>query len=228
MSQITYFQRYSTEENWMTNSTLLLLSRIYEHDHRLFERILNEVLALSTAALEIGPIFQQQVKSKQSVPDGMITQEGYQVIVEAKLRGAFDVDQLERHKTSFDTHSRRKILLALAKDVDKDAGAEMILQDDGTVIYVATTYDKLISVVNQEMSDRDYDLKEIIDDYEELCISHGLTSLHQKTMLAVTAGETLSDNMAYRLYYDSATRKHNTPFKYLGLYNQKRIVAIGK
>jgi hypothetical protein len=71
-------------------------------------------------------------------------------------------------------------------------------------------------------------MKGILDDYIALCSENGLTNIENRTMLAFTAGESLSENLKYRIYYDPATRSHNSPFKYLGLYTNKTVVAVGK
>lgn len=47
-------------------------------------------------------------------------------------------------------------------------------------------------------------------------------------MLAFTASESLTQNLKYRIYYDPATRSHNYPFKYIGLYQNKAVVAVGE
>jgi hypothetical protein len=47
-------------------------------------------------------------------------------------------------------------------------------------------------------------------------------------MLVVTASTSLRENLKYGVYYDPITRNHNTAFKYMGLYFNKSIVAIGE
>jgi hypothetical protein len=71
-------------------------------------------------------------------------------------------------------------------------------------------------------------MKEVLDDYISLCEDHGLTNLENRTMLAFTAGESFAENLRYRIYYDPAIRNHNSPFKYIGLYKNKSIVAVGE
>ena len=48
------------------------------------------------------------------------------------------------------------------------------------------------------------------------------------TLLAFTANTTKNENLKYNIYYDPVGRNHNIPFKYIGLYAQKSIFAIGE
>ncbi len=43
MSSVHYFQRYSQLENFVTNNTLLLLSRLYNEPPFKFKMLLNEI-----------------------------------------------------------------------------------------------------------------------------------------------------------------------------------------
>ncbi len=54
------------------------------------------------------------------------------------------------------------------------------------------------------------------------------TSLKNRTMLAFTAGRSRIQNLQYGIYYDPAKRNHNWPFKYIGLYSDKTVFAVGK
>lgn len=59
MSQIHYFQRYESKENWATNSTLLLFSRLYNYSRVKFETVINEILNDSNISINIGVDFKQ-------------------------------------------------------------------------------------------------------------------------------------------------------------------------
>lgn len=48
------------------------------------------------------------------------------------------------------------------------------------------------------------------------------------TMLAFAAGTSIKNNQKYRLYYDPASRSHNYPFKFIGLYANGEIAGVGK
>ena len=94
MGSIHYFQRYSQKENVLTNNTLLLFSRLYQHSPISFQNFLNDLLDLDVDA---GISFSQQIKGQGSVPDGSLTQTSFRIIVETKLHENFSVGQLKGH-----------------------------------------------------------------------------------------------------------------------------------
>ena len=49
-----------------------------------------------------------------------------------------------------------------------------------------------------------------------------------KVLLAFASGTSLKENLKYGIYYDPAYRNHSTPFRYIGLYSDGAIVAIGE
>lgn len=233
MSRLHYFQRYDSKENWVTNSTLLLLSRLYHYDRLKFETSINSILAESNLSLNIGVKFTQQEWGQGSVVDGVISQDSFKIVIETKLYDNFSTDQLIRHLDALGDGHSQKILLALSKNKVSDSiRAEIIktLQQDvyKDIKFASTTYEDIYQIISGNLSDYDLEMKEILDDYISLCNENGLTNLENRTMLAFTASESLNENFKYRIYYDPATRSHNSPFKYIGLYQNKTIVAVGK
>jgi hypothetical protein len=55
-----------------------------------------------------------------------------------------------------------------------------------------------------------------------------ITESASSTLLAVTANQSFNENKKYNIYYDPVTRSHNTPFRFIGLYADRKIQAIGK
>lgn len=233
MSKLHYFQRYDSKENWVTNATLLLLSRLYHYNRLKFETIINSILVDSNLSLNIGVDFSQQQWGQNSVVDGVISQESFKVVIETKLYDNFSTDQLIRHLDAFNNGYSQRILLALSKrKVDNNIKSEIIktLQDEKykDVKFASTTYEDIYQIISSNLSEYDLEMKEIVDDYIALCSEHGLTNIENRTMLAFTAGESLAENFKYNIYYDPITRNHNSKFKYIGLYANKAIVAVGK
>lgn len=48
------------------------------------------------------------------------------------------------------------------------------------------------------------------------------------TLLAFAVKQSYNENLKYNIYYDPIGRNHNLPFKYIGLYLEGTIIAIGK
>lgn len=232
MSKLHYFQRYSSKENWVTNATLLLLSRLYHHDRLKFETTLNLILADSNLSLEIGVNFTQQQWGKNSVVDGVISQDSFKVVIETKLYDNFSIDQLTRHLDSFGNNHLSKILLTLSKNtLSSNIKAEVLqtlqLEKYRDIKFASTTYETIYKIVLGVLSDNDLEIKDILEDYISLCTEQGLTNIDRKTLLAFTATDSWSENLKYNLYYDPANRRHSSPFKYVGLYLNKKVIAVG-
>ncbi|PRY22735.1 hypothetical protein CLV58_14415 [Spirosoma oryzae] len=232
MSKLHYFQRYSSKENWVTNATLLFLSRLYHYDRLKFETTLNLILDNSNLSLEIGVKFTQQQWGKNSVVDGVISQDSFKVVVETKLYDNFSTDQLIRHFDSFGNDHSSKILLTLSKNtVNNDIKAKILqilqIEKYKDIKFASTTYESIYKTVSSVLSDNDLEMKDILEDYILLCTEQGLTNIDRKTLLAFTATDSWSENLKYDIYYDPANRRHNSPFKYVGLYLNKKVIAVG-
>lgn len=233
MSTIHYFQRYESKENWVTNSTLLLLSRLYHYNRQKFETVLNNLLEDNLITLNIGVSFNQQLKGIHNVIDGIISQESFSIGIETKLYDNFSVDQLTRHLDGFNSNHNSKILLALSKNKIDNSTSEQInnilkkkkYQD---IKFISSTYETIYQLISDQLSDFDVEMKEILEDYVKLCSEHNLINDGKRTMLAVTAGTSINENFMYNIFYDPVSRNHNYPFDYLGLYVNKNIVAVGK
>jgi len=233
MSKLHYFQRYDNKENWVTNSTLLLFSRLYHHNRVKFETVINTLLTDNNLSLNIGVNFNQQLWGKNSVVDGVISQESFKVVIETKLYDNFSIDQLRRHLDAFGENYSQKILLALSKNkVDNNIRNEIIktLKEEKykDIRFASTTYEDIFQVISVNLSEYELEMKEILEDYILLCNEHSLTNIENRTLLVFTASESHEDNFKYNIYYDPVIRNHNTPFRFVGLYYDKTVVGVGQ
>jgi hypothetical protein len=232
MSSIHYFQRYSQPENVATNNSLLLLSRLYQHAPNKFKGFLNELLG--DTDLEAGILFNQQERGTGSVPDGSITQTSFKVIVETKLHEKFSVQQLAEHLKSF-TNEEQKVLLSLSPKLPSATLRTQIetqvsqfnAANNISIKYIPTTFQQIVEKVNNILEDYDFELIQIIDDYEDYCIHDKLITDDEYRMRAVTCGWTLNENFQYSLYYDKAEDGYSE-HSYIGVYRNKSIRGIGK
>lgn len=111
---IHYFQRYHEKENVATANTMLLLSRLYSYSSDKFFRFLKSEYFSDSFNPEI--VFELQKKSVDSIPDAVISQESFKIVVETKLSDWFYENQLERHLNSFNDE-RYKVMLTLAPEL---------------------------------------------------------------------------------------------------------------
>lgn len=233
MSSLHYFQRYSQKENVVTNNTLLLFSRLYAYKPSQLEAFLQEIL--KDAPIEVGVSFQQQTKLKAgSVPDGTLTQASFKVVIETKLYNSHEIGQLTSHLNAFDKEDK-KILLSLSpveptddfqKEV-RDFIKDYNKKANSNINFVCTTFEQIIDSYESILSDQDYEMKDLLEDYKLFCTEAGLFPETDFLMRAVTCGWTLDENFEFNLYYDPVTRSCRE-HKYIGIYSDKCIRGIGE
>lgn len=232
MSSIHYFQRYSQPENVATNNTLLLLSRLYQYSSSKFNGFLTELLGDND--LDANVQFNQQRLGKGSIPDGSISQVSFNVIVETKLHKQFSLPQLIGHLRSFDAE-QHQVLLSLSPKCPDNALQNQIAEEvhkfnalnGKSVKYIPTTFAEIISKFKASLEDHDFQLLEIVDDFESYCIQDKLIVDDDARMRVVTCGWSLTENFQYNLYYAFASRGYSD-HAYIGLYANKCVKGVGK
>ena len=231
MSSIHYFQRYYQPENVATNNTLLLLSRLYQHSPNKFKGFLNDLLG--DTDLEAGIQFTQQKKGKGSIPDGSLSQSSLKVVIETKLHKHFSLEQLKEHLSSFG-QEEHQVLLSLSPKQPENSLQQKIIgtvkkynnQNQLSIKYLPITFQEIVTKFGNSIDDYDYELQEILDDFETYCIHDRLIVNDEARMRVVTCGWTLQENFQYSIYYDPATRGYSD-HNYLGIYANKSVRGIG-
>lgn len=232
MSNIHYFQRYSQRENVVTNNTLLLLSRLYNHSPVRFQAFLSDLLDDEGAEVIIGPEFAQQSGNVagSSIPDGAITQQSFKMLIETKLYDNYGEDQLLRHIAGFGDE-QLQVLLLVNPDMPNESFISGIRKDirkkEKNVHFVATTFEAMIRSVDNILFDYDVEMNELLQDYREYCEESGVLPKHKYYMRAITAGVSFDENMEFGVYYDQKERGYSS-HAYIGLYKDKAVRAIGK
>lgn len=233
--KIHYFQRYRKGEDVATANTMLLLSRLYAYSSNKFFQFLKEQF-FGDIIFEPELSFALQDKSEESVPDATITQPSFKLVIETKLTDWFYQDQLIRHLSKF-KNEEYKVLITLSSELMEQKKKETVdkaiavynEEHKTHIIHVNTTFELLAQGVQDVISDRDYEMQDILDDYLDYCHNDKLIVIPDawKKMRMQLAGTTLDFNIAENVYYDNIDRgfsKHD----YLSLYKQKSIRAVGK
>jgi hypothetical protein len=239
MSSIHYFQRYSQPENVATNNTLLLLQRLYLHSPNKFKGFLNELLG--DTDLESGILFNQQKRSTSTIPDanitipdGNISQISFKVVVETKMHQKFSLPQLKGHLNRFG-NEEHKILLSLSPKAPRSELRTQIENEiqlvnqakNISIKYIPTTFQQIVEKFKTILEDYDFELIQIIDDFELYCFHDHLITNDEYRMRAVTCGWTIQENFKYSLYYDTVEDGYSE-HSYVGIYKDKSIRGIGK
>ncbi|MCG2587776.1 hypothetical protein [Rhodohalobacter sulfatireducens] len=225
MSDLHYFPRYSSKENTVTNNTLQLISRIYEHS---VDRASEFLGNLVDTDIPLGCEFQQQTRTSESVPDGSIIQRSFKILIESKLGSGVSTEQLMGHAEAFDDEEV-KVLLFLSKEKPNEKRIESIKEDlkktSPDILFSCNTYDEICDILEDFFSPHETTMRRIADDYISYCSDIDLTNESKYLMRVVPCSVSYDLNGKYGIYYhpsDRGYRKHS----YIGIYTQKCIHYI--
>lgn len=234
--QIHYFQRYHSKENVDTSNTMLMLSRLYNYNADKFFSMLNTLILQEDESPEI--TFDLQVAGDDSVPDAVISQKSFKVVVETKLYNQFYKQQLVNHLEQFGSEDIKVLLTIDPKPMKQDLLNEMTAEVKKyncenlerlihPIKHVNLTFEQLVEAMEDIVDDRDTEIIAVLDDFKKYCFDEKLIPDGYKWMRAIVAGTTFQDNMDLNLFYDQESRKFSE-HGYVGLYKDKSIRAIGK
>lgn len=228
MSSVCLFQKYSSKENVHSSNALLLLKRVYYYSPKIFYKVLATWIECEED--ELLPTFIAQERGKDSVPDFCIRQNGFEVLVEAKEKNnPFSKSQIERHFNSFKGNGI-KLFIALKPVFSVPDEKTLKAIDHSGITVIALTYIGLFeSILTVCDENRDYDLIELLDEYRDYCNEENLIDDTNNTIMVRLAGKTMAFSVDPKnmIYYDKAAAKCDG-FRYLALYNSKKIQYIGK
>lgn len=163
-----------------------------------------------------------------------IKQSSFKVVIETKLYGNFSLQQLIHHLQSFRNEDYQVLLTLdpnpMNRKMEDDLRQTISIYNanlHSNIIHQHLTFEELINAVNEVIDERDYEMQSVLDDYREYCYLSGLIPDDWKRMRVQLAGTTISINKKLNLYYDNIERGFSG-HKYLGLYNQKAVRAIGE
>jgi hypothetical protein len=225
-SAISFFQRYSQPENHVTNNTALLLRHIYQASPEKLQSILSQLV---DDILDVGPTFRQQPRGKASVPDASIIQPGWRIIIETKLTPNLDEDQIIRH---FDTGRAAEgeaiYVIALTTETDRQIAAKLAaLAKERRIAFAWRSFAELGEIVDGACAVHETSMREIIADYIDFLSSENLLDTPHDRIYVVPCGTSYDDNIKFGLYYHPAERSYR-PSKYLGVYRQRCVSAVGE
>ena len=234
--QIHYFQRYHSKENVDTSNTMLMLSRLYNYNADKFFSMLNSLILGEDESPEI--TFDLQVVGDDSVPDAVISQKSFKIVVETKLYNQFYKQQLVNHLEQFGAEDIKVLLTLDPKPMKPQLFDELAIElkkynsENATQLihpikHVNLTFEQLVDAMEDIVDDRDTEIIAVLDDFKKYCFDEKLIPDGYKWMRAIVAGTTFQDNMDLDLFYDQESRKFSE-HGYIGLYKDKSIRAIGK
>ncbi|GEK57682.1 hypothetical protein CHL76_01125 [Marinococcus halophilus] len=234
MSQVHYFPRYSQKENMVTNNTLLLFNRLYNYSADTFNQFLNNLIEKEDHEIDTRLAFEQQVKAKESVPDGVIHQQSFKIIIETKLYGQEHIQQLIKHHNSFNNEDQQLLLWVNKSPIDEAYKAKIIKeltaineQQENKIMFIPVTFKEICDKTAEVVQNQYFGLGEVVEDYAAFCNEAGLIDNSHTKMRVVLASKSLEQNIEHGVYYAPSSRGYQQ-HKYLGLYGNKAVRGIGQ
>lgn len=227
MPNVTYFQRYTSQENVVTNTTLHLFSQINQHSSEKLRQVLSELFG--DVEIPLGIDFQQQIRAAVSVPDGGIIQEPVHIVIETKVTAGVATDQLMRHYESFVKGRTGNYLILLTKNEVEQQMLDPVRNKAKEIgaIFRNVTFEKLCDSLQGLAKDYEVHLTRVIEDYSAYCSEMGLLPDRRKWLRIVPCGTTFDLNQEWNLYYQPTDRSYSD-HEYIGIYNQKAVRLLGK
>lgn len=231
MTSIHYFPRYSQPENFVTNNTLLLLSRLHEFNRFKFGKLLSMLCSDNDVDVpDIGMQFRQQVRTSSSVVDGYISQQSFYLAVETKLGETFGVGQLKRHLSIFQEGREQQYLLLLSKSDTPLTSLQHTSLNHAVpkgVAILQSSFETLIRYAKDCLSDFDEEMAALVLDFEAFCSSEKLLPTDAYTMFVPPCGRSFKENIKHQLYYCPSTWSRRKA-RFLGIYAGKEVRAVGE
>jgi hypothetical protein len=227
MSKIHYFQRYSLPENTVTNNTLQLVARIYEHSAVKASEFLTDITGVES--IEIGLAIVQQKRVGDAVPDGAIIQQSFKILIEAKVDTPVNHNQLLRHAKALEGVNQG-ILLLLTKHpigLQEQEIASRIRAEHPNVIFKSITYETICDSLKGLFKPHEERMVALIEDYVEYCNDTKLNDQSKFLLRIVPCRNSVEINKKNGIYFHPSDRGY-TPHAFVGIYAQKTVQAILK
>lgn len=228
MPKVHHFQRYSSPENATTNNTLQLISRIYSYSSIQASTFLKELVGESVDSIPIGMEIRQQTRGAASTPDGLVSQSSFKILIESKVDSPIDPDQLVRHASSFSGESQKIVLLLTKQPLgarEESEIRERIEARHPEVVFAASTFEDVCNTAKGLFKAYEYEMREVVEDYEEYCNETGLYDQSPYLMRIVPCGKSVEINRRYGIYFHPSDRGY-TDHRYVGIYANKAVQLI--
>lgn len=225
MSKIHYFQRYSQPENAATNNTLQLISKICEYSSYKASELFSDIFS---EALYVGLQIEQQKKFSDSIPDAYIMQQGFKIVVEAKIDTAVSDSQIYNHAKCLSGDAGKFILLITKIKTSREQ--EQRIRDklaSNNISFASITYKDLCEKVKKLFNDYEEEILHIVEDYELYCSEVNLIDQSEHMMRIVPCGDSYILNQKYAIYYTPKDRGYSK-HTYLGIYKEKSVNTFFK
>ena len=231
---LSLFTTYQSKENRVTNYCGLMLTLLYKENPGRFEDAINELLEEQTS-ISCGPVFIQQKKQNQSIPDLIILQEPFRIFFENKLSDWNSEAQIKRHLEGFKVKGEyeKNILFLLSNDfrpetfqIVKNACNEKRIEK--VSIYAQLiTYRRFCDVLKHVSEGLSAFYCGTLEDFERFLNQEELLNSWKQRLASVLMSQTQTDisNGLYQCSLDKKAIKQRC--HYFGAYWEKQIQKLG-
>jgi hypothetical protein len=179
--------------------------------------------------LDIGVTFRQQTQKENSVPDGIVAQQGFKLVIETKNNAGAPKDQLKRHLDSFTGNEEKGVLILLSKEKEKRKRLEEIRQvvesQKPSVEFHNLTFEEICKAADGLFGEHEEEMQKIVEDFIDYCDEEGLNERSKHLMRIVPCGKTWKMNLNNGVYFQPSSRGYS-PHQYIGIYHNKEIKGI--
>lgn len=231
---ISLFTDFSQGENRITNYCGLMLKLLYQESPIAFEVAINALLE-DSRQITVNPVFQQQERAGNSVPDMSISQHSFQLLFEVKKTDWFYSDQIKRHIDGLaENKSDRKILFLLCNDElqNYDARFEETIQyaERKTITISPITFEALLSAIkkaSERLNDR---FNVMIEDFEAYLNSVDVLPGWKNLLDVISCSGTLHSEVEKGTYMCPATGGSyaHKRAKFFGAYANKQVLYVAE
>lgn len=228
------FQKYHSKENVVTANLMFFLERVKYMSSSTYYGIIEEWFDGQEDLTERIKVQEgENKKNGGSIPDAIIKQESYKIVIETKLNSKFNDKQLKGHLESFGNEDHKLLLTVDPKHISEKnkSKIEKLIEEyeknsSSGVTYKHVTFRDIVERLDEMVPQYQFELKDLIEDYRRYCIEDKLIGNTETLMRAVPAGGTFNFSFENGVYYKKYTGYREV--SYVGLYKEKSIRAIGK
>jgi hypothetical protein len=228
--ELSFFADYHQGENSLTNYCGLIMKLIYNESPKQFEELLS-ILIKGKTDLIVGPIFEQQMKERKSIPDLTIIQKSFAIFFETKLTNWFYDDQINRHIEGLNKNADIKILFLLSNFEHNDLEDYFSKQIDNAklkgVILQPLQIQDFLEALEEVCKNQSKHLQTFLEEFRNYLDRNELL-LKWKTLLdVVNCGGTLHEiaDGAY-MCPDAGGAYNHRRAQYFGAYKNKTVAEI--
>ena len=230
--EISLFSGYSQKENRTTNYCLLVLRMLYEENPRLLDEALDDITGGQTGGT-VGVRFLQQQRRGASVPDGVIVQAPFTLLIETKNFDWFHDDQLEAHLEGLAAEPGLKVLLALSNFETTEgrfATIERLCETtyEDRIAFGAVTFEDFLAAVDRPGLSKN--LADAVRDFRAYLDGQNLLPTWRHTLDVCNCAGLPDDLLEHEVYMCPAkggAYSHNR-CRYFGMYRNKRVGRVAE